>query len=98
MDEVAARLDDAADALSDAERSVPRAAVSADVFGAAGAGRPGRLGRVLHAHWAAVLDARAREAAEVAHRLATTASEVRTTARWYADTDDAAARRLHREA
>lgn len=98
MDQLAAQLDAAADALADAERSVPRIAVSADVFGAAAAGRPGRLGRVLHAHWEAVLDARAKEAAEVAGRLAATATEVRTTARWYAESDEAAARRLHREA
>ena len=98
MDDVATRLDAAADALTTVERFLPDVAVPAAAFAADEAGRPGRLGRVLHAHFEAALTARAREAADAAQRLIDTARAVRATSKEYTETDDAAAHRLRREA
>lgn len=97
MDDLADRLDAAADAVTAVERRLPTAAVPAAAFGADDVGHPGRLGRVLHAHWDTVLTARALEASDAALRLTDTARAVRTTAKEYDRTDDAAARRLRRE-
>jgi hypothetical protein len=96
MEHLADRLDHAADKLSTIDRRMPPLAIEARAVAADDAGLPGRLGRDLHAHWAAVLEARSREAAALAARLAEAAVAVRTTARHYAETDDAAARRLFR--
>jgi hypothetical protein len=98
MDELAQRLESAADALTTVERSVPALEVPAGAFGATGVGVPGRLGRRLHTHWRAVLEARAGEAAEAAARLADMAQALRATQRAYADADEAVARRVEREA
>jgi hypothetical protein len=97
MDQVADRLDRAADMLATIDRRMPALAIDAAAFGAGGAGLPGRLGRELHAHWAALLEARAREAAGMAARLSGTADSVRQARRQYAETDEAARRRLARE-
>lgn len=97
MDDLADRLDAAADALNTVERSLPAAGVPAAAFGADDVGRPGRLGRVLHAHWDTVLLARAREAADASGELIETARALRSTAQDYLRTDDAVARRLRRE-
>jgi hypothetical protein len=98
MDDLAERLESAADVLTAVNRSVPDLDVPAGAFGATGVGTPGRLGRQLHAHWRAVLQARAREAADVAVRLSDMAQALRTTQRAYADADEAVARRVEREA
>jgi hypothetical protein len=98
MDVLSDVWDTAADTLNTAGRSLPLLAAPADAFGADDAGRPGRLGRDLHAHWAAVLDARAHEAADTAARLAGTAQALRLAHQRYTETDDLAARRLRREA
>jgi hypothetical protein len=98
MDGLVDPWDSAADALMTVRHSLPLLAASPDAFGGDEAGRPGRLGRELHGHWAAVLDARAREAADAAARLAETADAVRLARRRYAETDDLAARRMRREA
>ena len=84
----------AADVLATVDRRLPDLAVSAGHFGADEDGIPGRVGRQLYAHWEAALSARAREAAEVAARVRDLAASVRMTARRYAETDEAAARRL----
>jgi hypothetical protein len=97
MDHLADRLDQAADTLSTIDRRLPALAIEAGAFGADDTGATGRLGRELHDHWTAVLDARAREAAGLAGRLAAAAGAVRTTERHYAETDAAVARRLGRE-
>jgi uncharacterized protein YukE len=97
MDDLAKRLESAADMLTTVDRSVPALEVRPGAFGATGVGTPGRVGRQLHAHWRAVLEARAREAAEVAARLSEMAAALRTTQRAYADADDAVARRVERE-
>ena len=97
MDHLADRLDRAADTLATVGCRMPVLAVDATAFGADEAGLPGRLGRELHAHWAAVLDARSREAAGMAARLAGTAGSVRQAWREYVATDEAARRRLARE-
>jgi hypothetical protein len=94
MDHLADRLDRAADTLSTIDHRLPALAVDAVAFGAQDAGIPGRLGRDLHGHWSAVLDARAREAAGLAARLAEAAGAVRTTARQYTETDATVARRF----
>jgi hypothetical protein len=98
MDDMAERLESAADVLTTVDRSVPALDVPAGAFGATGIGTPGRIGRQLHAHWRAVLDARAREAADAAARLSEMARALRTTQRAYADADEAVARRVEREA
>jgi hypothetical protein len=98
MDDVAERLESAADVLSTVDRSIPALDVPAGAFGATGVGMPGRMGRRLHVHWRAVLEARAREAADVAARLSEMARALRTTQRAYADADEAVARRVEREA
>jgi hypothetical protein len=98
MDRLAERLEEAADALTTMDKRMPGHAVAASAFGAAGSGGvPGRLGRDLHAHWTAVLDARSREAAGAAARLTKIAQSVRTTARHYDETDDLVRHRLTRE-
>jgi hypothetical protein len=97
MDDLADRLDRAADTLATVDRRLPVLAVAAAALAADDAGLPGRLGRDLHAHWAAVLDARSREAARLGSRLSEVAGAVRATRRAYAETDEAAARRLTRE-
>lgn len=98
MDQLAERVESAVDALTTVDRSVPALVPSDGAFGADDAGVPGRLGRQLHAHWQAVLDARAREAGEAAARLSELARSLRTTEQRYADADAAVARRVEREA
>ena len=98
MDQLAERLDTAVDALTTVDRSVPALVAPAGAFGADDDGVPGRLGRQLHAHWQAVLDARAREAADAAARLSELARSIRTTEQKYAEADAAVARRIEREA
>lgn len=97
MDHLADQLHRAADQLSALDRGLPGLAAPATAFGADDTGTPGRLGRELHAHWSAVLDARAREAAAAAARLTEMAGSVRATAGHYTDTDEAARARLLRE-
>jgi hypothetical protein len=98
MDKLADQLDQAADALTIVDRAVPGLGVPAAAFGADDAGLPGRIGQRLHAHWQAVLTARAREAGAAAAQLSEMARSVRTTERTYAETDDSAADRVRREA
>jgi hypothetical protein len=98
MDDLADRLESAADLLSTVDRSVPSLAVPPGVFGADDLGVPGRLGRELHAHWAAVLDARSSEAAQASARLIDLAIGLRKTAQDYAETDESIGRRIRREA
>ena len=97
MDHLADRLDRAADTLAMVDRRLPALTVAASAFGADDAGVPGRLGRALHARWAAVLEARGREAADLAGRLAEAAGAVRAVARDYEATDETVRRRLERE-
>jgi hypothetical protein len=98
MDDLAERLESAADVLTTVDHALPALDVPAGAFGATGVGTPGRVGRQLHDHWRAVLEARAREAADVAARLSEMAGALRTTQRAYADSDEAVARRVEREA
>src|SRR3954447_3939567 len=99
MEQLADRLERAADAMTTVDRRMPSQAVPAAAFGAreTGGGLPGRLGHELHAHWVAVLDARSREAAGAAARLTDTAPSGRATLRHYGETDDLVRRRLTRE-
>jgi hypothetical protein len=97
MDHLADRLDRAADTLATVDRHMPALAVGAGAFAADEAGLPGRLGRQLHARWAAALESRSREADRLAARLIEAAAGVRATARGYAETDEAARRRLMRD-
>jgi uncharacterized protein YukE len=97
MDHLADRLEQAADAMATLDRRMPALAVASTTFGDDDAGVPGRLGRALHARWQSVIDARAREAGDLAARLAEAARSVRATGRDYETTDDAVRRRLARE-
>ena len=97
MDKLAEQLESAADALTTVDRSVPALIVPAGAFGADDAGVPGRLGHRLHAHWQAVLTARAREAADASARLAEIARALRATERGYLEADESVARRVARE-
>jgi hypothetical protein len=99
MEQLADRLEQAADTLTTMDKRMPVHTVTAAAFGApdSGGGLPGRLGRELHEHWTAVLDARSREAAAASARLTDTAQSVRETLRNYRDTDDLVRRRLTRE-
>lgn len=97
MDDMADRLDHAADTMSAVARDVSVLAVPAAALAAGEPGLPGRLGRALYAHWSAVLDARSHEASAAAGRLAEMARSVRTTSRQYAETDEAVRRRFTRE-
>lgn len=90
----AAQLDAVADGLTAVGDAVARLPVPA--LGAHEAGLPGRVGDELHARWVAVLAARSREAADAAERVAELAAGLRTTAQQYADTDEAARRRIER--
>jgi hypothetical protein len=96
MDQLADRLEGAADTLTTVDKFVPELAVAASAFGADDAGVPGRVGRQMHARWLAVLDARSREAAVAGARLSELARSLRAAERMYADADDAVARRVGR--
>ncbi len=95
---VAAHLDAVAAVLTGAERALLLTGTDPTAFGAAAPGRAGDLGGALHARLTEALSARAREAARAAGHLTDTADALRATAERYADTDDAAARRLDPEA
>lgn len=97
MNHLADRFDRAADTLATVDRRLPTLSVTAGAFGADDAGLPGRLGRELHTHWTAVLDARSREAAGAAARLAEIAGSLRVTRQHYDETDEAVRDRLRRE-
>src|SRR5690349_23762819 len=97
MDDLADRIEGAADTLAAAGRRLLALTVAATAFGADDAGLPGRLGRELHAHWAAVLDARGREAAAAAHRMSEMAGSIRVTQRRYRETDELVSDRFERE-
>ncbi|MGK5680393.1 hypothetical protein [Actinoplanes sp. URMC 104] len=107
MDRLADRLDQSADAVTALSRQAPALLVAFAVpatLAASGAprdagapGLPGRVGRALHDHWAAVVEARAHEASAAAAHLARMADSVRTTRRHYAETDEAVERRFHQE-
>lgn len=96
MDHLADGLDRVADTLAEVDRRLPVLVVAAAAFGADDAGLPGRLGRDLHAHWTAVLEARCREAAGAAHRLSEMAGSVRATRRQYGETDEVVRDRFQR--
>ncbi len=98
MEHLTGRLDDVRATLLDTERLLRVAGPPAAALGADSAGLPGRLGRALHERCAAVLAARAREAADTASRVGALSDALRTTSQRYADSDDRAASRLRREA
>ncbi len=89
--DLAGRLDDAAATLLAAERRL-RHALPGEPSGAGG------VARALHERWRGALTARADEAAAAADRVLDAASAVRSTHRWYAETDEIAAHRLRRSA
>jgi hypothetical protein len=96
--ELANRLDEAAGALTGAGRTVATAGTSYSLVGADGPGRLADTGRALSEQWLAATDARAREAATTAARLAELASTLRVVAAAYTDTDDTVRRRHAEEA
>lgn len=99
MDELsrlAGQLDAAAATLAETARRLPGLVTPGTALGVDGSGRPGEIGRALHARLTAALEARAGEATAAADRLADTAQAVRAAAAHYADTEDAADRRHRR--
>lgn len=96
MEQLTDRLYAAADALATVDRSMSVLTVPAGAFAADDAGTPGRLGRRLHAHWSAVVTARAREAADAGARLTDLATALQKTQQEYAETDDSVVRRVER--
>ena len=96
MEQLTDRLHAAADALATVDRSMSALTVPAGAFASDDAGMPGRLGRGLHAHWSAVLAARAREAADAGARLTELATALQKTHHEYAETDESVARRIER--
>ena len=90
------RLHAAADILATVDREVPTLEVPAGAFAADDAGVPGRLGGRLHAHWTAVLTARAQEAAATAARLTELATALGETQRHYAETDSTVGHHIER--
>ncbi|MEV4637874.1 type VII secretion target [Actinoplanes sp. NPDC049548] len=96
MEHLAASLETAADDLTTLDRSLPVHVASPGAFGADDEGVPGRIGKQLHDHWRAVLNARSQEAADTAKHLLDLAADVRLTAKAYAETDDETARRVRR--
>ncbi len=97
MEELAGRLESAADALTTVDRSLSAHACSPGAFSADDEGTPGRLGRQLHERWLQVLAARSQEAVAAAARLTSIAADVRLTGKAYTETDDEVARRIRRE-
>jgi hypothetical protein len=98
MEQLTERLHAAADALTTVDRVAPTLAIPAGAFAAEEAGVPGRVGRRLHAHWSAVLTARAREAADAAGRLKELAAALDRTKQDYVETDRAVGERIERSA
>ena len=96
MEQLTDRLQAAADSLAIVDRSMSVLTVPAGAFAADDAGTPGRLGRRLHAHWSAVLAARAREAADAGARLTDMATALQKTHHEYTETDESVARRVER--
>jgi hypothetical protein len=96
MELLAGQLDAAADVMTTVDRRVPAPPVPSAFAGDDPVGLPGRLGAELHAHWSAVLAARAHEAAGAAARLSELAGSARAAGRAYLDTDAAAADRVRR--
>jgi hypothetical protein len=96
MELLAGQLDAAADVMTTVDRRVPAPATPAAFAGDEPIGLPGRLGAELHAHWSAVLAARAHEASDAAARLSELAVSARAAGRAYLDTDAAAADRVRR--
>ncbi|MEH1012298.1 hypothetical protein V6U90_04115 [Micromonospora sp. CPCC 206060] len=94
---IAARLDDAATTLSAVAYAVTATDPPQAAFGTEAAGRPGELGRALHAQWRAATGNRAREAAGAAARIAAAAEAVRAAANGYTDTDHGVRRRQRGE-
>ncbi|MEV1287774.1 hypothetical protein [Micromonospora sp. NPDC049679] len=94
----AGRLDDAAATLTVTVYAIADLGPPASAFGADAPGSFGELGRALHAQWVAAVGARGREAAATAERCVDAAGAVRVAADAYAETDDAARRRLPEEA
>jgi hypothetical protein len=96
MEQLTGQLSTAADTLTTVDRVLPTLAVPAGAFAADDVGVPGRLGHQLHAHWSAVLAARAQEAAEAAIRLKDLAAALQETRHDYDDIDGAAGHRITR--
>ncbi|SCL17438.1 Excreted virulence factor EspC, type VII ESX diderm [Micromonospora rhizosphaerae] len=95
---LAARLDEASATLATLAHTVTAGDPAHPAFGAHATGRPGEIGRALHRQWTTATGDRAREAGAAAARLAAAAAALRGAADRYASTDDAARRRLAREA
>jgi hypothetical protein len=96
MEQVAESLHAAADTLATVDRALAAVSVPAGAFAADDAGLPGRLGRELHAHWSAVLIARAEEAAAAAAHLRDLAAAVTQTTSGYERTDRDASTHIER--
>lgn len=88
LDDLADRIDAAADALAGASTTMTLADPGARAFGGDAVGGLGELGRALHRQFAGALAARGREAAAHGARLADTAQAVRLVAGGYRGLED----------
>jgi hypothetical protein len=87
LPDLAGRIDEAADRLSDAAAAFAGLDPGARALAADSPGRLGELGRALHLRLASGLAARSDEAAAHRVRLADTADALRVVAAGYADVD-----------
>jgi hypothetical protein len=89
LSDVAAALRAASATVAGARGSLMQAALGLDVFGGGAVGQPGRVGVRLHQLWAAALEARMAEAADMAERLDDAAHAVVLTSQRYAEAEQA---------
>jgi hypothetical protein len=87
LDDLARRIDAAADVLAGRSTTITLADPGARAFGADATGRAGELGRALHRQFSAAMSARSREAAAHGARLADTAHALRLVADNYRDVE-----------
>jgi len=94
--QLADRLESAATAISVGAAALDGVRADPGQLGEDAAGRPGEIGRVLHAQWSAALSARTREAGRAGARLVEAAAGLRRATQAYAAADGAAHDRLRR--
>lgn len=93
IDELARRVGDAADAVTEAAARLGDSDPGPRAFGTDAPGALGELARDLHTVWSGALGAREREAAAHGARLTELAGALRQSAQGYRDAEDGAHQR-----